>query len=1036
MKSFILFILTFSLISQSLKSQNWTGNVSSDWNNAANWSSAPANGTAKTINPVNYTGAAQHPVINSNSAFNSSTIAILNGGQITVNANVSTTGNFELADPGSLVIVNNGTLQVGNRLIIDLGAQMTMNDGNVNVSQRFITGESSITTINNGNIVAGQRFLLDMGGIVYFHNGNITVGATMALADGSVSNSCLFHMTGGTLTVNGELALENESGIFEPVFRMDGGTLNLTGDLIWFGAAPGSGTPKVFFNGGTANITGLIQNFPLSTVNMYLKVDGNAVLNFSGSLIENLYAADSIVQSGNSLIHFTGSNTIMNSGVFYSDAGLINVAGTSNLQGSGSYQFHHLTIEPQGVMNHQNPQIVSASGNITKNGLFHSNLNTFELNGWQLQTLTGAGSYVFHNITIENTSQEGIVFQIPVNVNNHLQLNNGIIHTSASSLLEMADNSTAGGGSNTSHVSGPMTKTGDNAFTFPVGKNNKIMQVAMSAPGLPSNKFLAEYFNDSYSTLNPVVAPMNAVSNIEYWNLEQLSGTSVLNIGLSWNTALESAITDCNELTIAYRNNTEWIHIPSFASGICSGSGNGSTTSISGVSNFGIFTFGFFSGVTSQNITICSGDSLVVGNSVYYSTGHYMDVLTDATLNDSIVITYLVVINPDPGVSLSGLTLQSNNVSADTYQWVDCNNAYLPLPGETNPVFTPTVSGTYGLMVTEQGCSAVSACFNFLFDEPAICIGDSFFVGNNVYTTPGTYIDVVQIPQFNDSIIVITNLSVFSPDVSVSLSGIVLESNNLNADSYQWVDCNNAYLPLPGETNPVFTPTVSGTYGLMVTEQGCSAVSACFNFLFDEPAICIGDSFFVGNNVYTTPGTYIDVVQIPQFNDSIIVITNLSVFSPDVSVSVFGTVLHGNNLYADSYQWVDCNNNFTAIPGETNLVFSPAVNGSYALILSENGCTDTSECYQITTVDILEVESAKSLNIFPNPFHDEIRISFSEQTDNYTIFIFDLKGSELFKGNYSESTAEVLLKFNPLPGLYYLKYADETTEKFVKIVKY
>ncbi len=920
MKSIILVSISLFFMNQITVSQNWTGNVSSDWNNVANWSSAPTSGTAIIINPINYSGAAVHPEINTNSIFTPETIEIMNGGQLTVNANISTSDNLEITNPGSVLILNSGAMQVGNRLIVDLGSQMVINNGNLNVNQRFITGDGSITTMNNGNVTTGQRLLLDLGGIFYFHDGIITVGETMALADGNISSSCLFHMTGGTLSVNGELELENESGVFEPVFKMDGGTLNLNGDLIWFGEIPGSGTPKVLLNGGIANITGLIQNFPLSTVNMYLRVDGNAILNFSGSLIENLYLADSIVQSGNSEIHFIGSNTFLNEGVFHADSGLINFAGTTNIQGAGSYQFHNLTIESQGIMNHLNPQIIRVSGNLTQSGLLQSNLNTVEFNGLQLQTLTGTGSYVLHNVNIENTSQEGVVFQIPVNVNNHLQLNNGIVHTSAASLLEMDDNSTIGGESNISFVSGPMTKTGDDPFTFPVGKNNKLMQISIGAPNSPSVQFLAEYFNDSFSTLMPVNSPLSAVSNIEYWNLEQLSGNSSPEITLYWNDAFESAVSDCNELTIAYWNNNTWVNISSIATGTCSGNGNGTVSSNSGVSDVGVFSFGFFSGVTSQNITICSGDSLVVGSSVYYNSGHYMDVLTDSTLNDSIVLTYLDVIVPDAGVAISGFSLQSNNV---------------------------------------------------------------------------------------------------------------------NADSFQWVDCNNNFIPLQGEISASFTPTETGSYALVVNDQGCVAISECFTYLFEEHMICEGDSLIVGNSIYHSTGIFVDIVQQPQLNDSIIVVTDLTVFTPDVSVSVFGNVLHSNNLNAGSYQWVDCNNNFAAISGETNFVFAPSVNGSYALIVSENGCTDTSECYQITILDIIDPENENNFQVFPNPFVDEISIIIPEEmiAGSYSISITDLQGAELFRKQFDESVVQMNLRFDPTLGMYIIKFENVNFEKYLKIIK-
>ena len=62
-------------------------------------------------------------------------------------------------------------------------------------------------------------------------------------------------------------------------------------------------------------------------------------------------------------------------------------------------------------------------------------------------------------------------------------------------------------------------------------------------------------------------------------------------------------------------------------------------------------------------------------------------------------------------------------------------------------------------------------------------------------------------------------------------------------------------------------------------------------------------------------------------------------------------ILNGINLTAvvafGTHQWLDCDNNYAAIPGETSQNFTPSTNGNYALELTQDGCSDTSECYSI-----------------------------------------------------------------------------------------
>ncbi|MFK7783559.1 MAG: LamG-like jellyroll fold domain-containing protein [Crocinitomicaceae bacterium] len=70
-----------------------------------------------------------------------------------------------------------------------------------------------------------------------------------------------------------------------------------------------------------------------------------------------------------------------------------------------------------------------------------------------------------------------------------------------------------------------------------------------------------------------------------------------------------------------------------------------------------------------------------------------------------------VIIDPvDAGVSLTGFTITADNSSADSYQWVDCNNGNAPISGETGQSFTATANGNYAVEVTVGSCTEISAC--------------------------------------------------------------------------------------------------------------------------------------------------------------------------------------------------------------------------------------------------------------------------------------------------------------------------------------
>lgn len=328
-------------------SQNWTGAVSSDWSNSANWSAPPMNGAAVTIDPANYTGGGHHPTISSNSTFTVSTMQVVNGAVLTIGANLTTTSNVGVANADSEIIVNAGTFSVnftGNgRLTADLGGKITVNGGNIKIGQRLISGQDALIVINGGAVTTNQRLLMDLGGKIILNNGVVNVGTLMALADGSAVNSSYFEQNGGTITITGETSLECETGDFEPTILINGGTFTLNGDLTWFGDAPGSGKPVFRSTGGLININGNITNLPLSTVNVHLVIESNSQFNFNGTTIDLIYSADLVEQKGNSTFNLAGNTVWNHEGVFNAFDGVTSFNGPINFSGSGVVNIYNNT---------------------------------------------------------------------------------------------------------------------------------------------------------------------------------------------------------------------------------------------------------------------------------------------------------------------------------------------------------------------------------------------------------------------------------------------------------------------------------------------------------------------------------------------------------------------------------------------------------------------------------------------------------------------------------------------------------------------
>ena len=187
----------------------------------------------------------------------------------------------------------------------------------------------------------------------------------------------------------------------------------------------------------------------------------------------------------------------------------------------------------------------------------------------------------------------------------------------------------------------------------------------------------------------------------------------------------------------------------------------GVTSAVNGCDSLVALTLNVMPASTSsQSLTICEGDNVVVGTNTYTTTGIYTDLLSSVNGCDSTVTTDLTVISVDASVSLAGTTITATQAGA-TYQWVDCDNGNAPIAGATNQSYTAVVTGNYAVEVTYAGCTNTSSCSLVDFtglDE--LLIGDKTlvkiidFMGRETEYRPNTpliyvYSDGTRVRTFN-----------------------------------------------------------------------------------------------------------------------------------------------------------------------------------------------------------------------------------------------------------------------------------------------
>lgn len=145
------------------------------------------------------------------------------------------------------------------------------------------------------------------------------------------------------------------------------------------------------------------------------------------------------------------------------------------------------------------------------------------------------------------------------------------------------------------------------------------------------------------------------------------------------------------------------------------------------------------------------------------------------------------------------------------------------------------------------------------------------------------------------------------------------------------------------------------------------------------------------------------------------------------------TSLNANQITSNqagaTYRWLDCNNSYSVISGETAQTFAPTANGNYAVEITLNGCTDTSACVNLTSVGINNINTS-NMSITPNPVKDYLFINGNEQVIKATIYT--INGSLVQTLNTLDNKINVS---NLSQGMYILVVQTDkgiTQNKFIK----
>jgi hypothetical protein len=198
----------------------------------------------------------------------------------------------------------------------------------------------------------------------------------------------------------------------------------------------------------------------------------------------------------------------------------------------------------------------------------------------------------------------------------------------------------------------------------------------------------------------------------------------------------------------------------------------------------------------------------------------------------------------------------------------------------------------------------------------------------------------------------------------------------------------------------------------------------------DEIITCDASYTWIDGNTYTSNNNTAEVINTDAWGCESTIQLNLTINEvADITTTLSGATITTNNANA-TYQWVDCDDNNAPIAGETNQSFTATTNGNYAVEITENGCTATSDCIAVTTVGLDENER-NTIVIYPNPAATSITIT--EIARPSSIIITDINGRALFTAATNETSLEVALD-NFASGVYLVNVVSAQFKATQKLI--
>lgn len=202
-------------------------------------------------------------------------------------------------------------------------------------------------------------------------------------------------------------------------------------------------------------------------------------------------------------------------------------------------------------------------------------------------------------------------------------------------------------------------------------------------------------------------------------------------------------------------------------------------------------------------------------------------------------------------------------------------------------------------------------------------------------------------------------------------------------------------------------------------------------------AVLFGEAWSNGDFTpdYHSSNDRVSTLNLPYFHEMTKLVmaytaTKAGLVNIDNTVSQNGPVLSANQSGA-SYQWINCKTG-QPISGETNQSYTATFRGNFAVEISSETCTETSDCISVSSLGLDEV-SANKIKLYPNPATSKLYLEYPEFS-NGIVEIFNLFGQKVIEQPISGVINEI--EVNSLnSGIYFIRLNRNSYISNYKLLK-